>query len=55
MREVIAALDEALGRDESVALIGADHSTDQQALRRIIDTPAAYVALIGRRRSERQS
>ena len=55
MREVIAALDEALGRDESVALIGADHITDEQTLRQVIDTPAAYVGMIGSRRSERQS
>ena len=55
MREVIAALDQALGRDESVALISEDHITDEQALRQVIDTPAAYVGMIGNRRSERQS
>lgn len=34
----------------SVVLITEDHTTDEQALRAVLDTPAAYIGMIGSRR-----
>jgi len=50
-RATVPQLDPATVTDDTyIVLITENHATDEQALRAVMDTPAAYVGMIGSRR-----
>lgn len=50
-RATVATLDPSMVTHRtSIVVVTATHETDEQALRAVIDTPAAYIGMIGSRR-----